>query len=447
MEAATRAMPVRPRRGEATRHAARRGASRGPGPDDCSCQLEIVVPVYNEADGLESGITTLRRYLDDSFPFRTLITIADNGSTDDTALIAQRLAATLEGVEVLVLSRKGRGFALRSAWTASQAEVVAYLDVDLSTSLAALLPLVGSVFSGYSDIAIGTRLVHGSRVVRGPKRELISRAYSHIVRLSLRSRVSDFQCGFKAIRRSRALELLPLVHDDEWFFDTELLVTAERLGVRISETPVEWVDDPASSVDIVATAAQDLRGIWRVARSRNRGGGRDGAYDRARRAGAAGPTRNSTPAPTAPVTADQLLSFAGVGILSTLGYLLLFALCWGALGPWGANAAALAVCTLANTAWHHSLAREAPATSVARAVRGAGPTLTSVVAVLFGVSLVATTAAIAVATLVAGSRFAGDALAALVGSCTASLLRFSLLRGWVFRPVHAPVDLAGTGGP
>ncbi len=180
--------------------------------------------------------------------------------------IAQRLASTLNGVQALILARKGRGYALRTAWSASEADVVAYMDVDLSTSLSGLLPLVGSVLSGHSDLAVGTRLARGSRVVRGPKRELISRGYSHMVRLALRSHVSDFQCGFKAIRRERALQILPLVDDDEWFFDTELIVTAERLGLRISETPVEWTDDPTSSVDIVRTALDDLRGIWRMAR-------------------------------------------------------------------------------------------------------------------------------------------------------------------------------------
>ena len=169
---------------------------------DAPVQVEVVIPAYNEASNLEASIVRLRRYLDESFPFPTLVTIVDNGSTDGTALVARRLAATLEGVHTLILSRKGRGYALRTAWSASQAEVVAYMDVDLSTSLTALLPLVGSVLSGHSDLAVGTRLARGARVVRGPKRELISRAYSHLVRLSLRSRVSDFQCGFKAVRRA-----------------------------------------------------------------------------------------------------------------------------------------------------------------------------------------------------------------------------------------------------
>ena len=203
------------------------------------------------------------------------------------------------------------------------------------------------MLSGHSDLAVGTRLARGSRVVRGPKRELISRAYSHIVRLSLRSHVSDFQCGFKAIRRERALQILPLVDDDDWFFDTELIVTAERLGVRISETPVEWTDDPDSSVDIVRTALDDLHGIWRMARRRK--------LERVQARVPAAPTGQTQ------ATADQLLSFAGVGVLSTLSYLLLFAAGWSTLGPWLANAAALAFCTLVNTALHRSLARRSPA--------------------------------------------------------------------------------------
>ena len=272
MEPAARVVDGRSVRADARRlHEGRRA---GPRPDagasgaPLPLQVEVVVPVYNEAPNLEASITRLRGYLDESFPFRTVVTVADNGSTDGTALVAQRLASTLTGVQALILSRKGRGYALRTAWSASTAQVVAYMDVDLSTSLSGLLPLVGSVLSGHSDLAVGTRLARGSRVVRGPKRELISRAYSHIVRLSLRSHVSDFQCGFKAIRRERALQILPLVDDDEWFFDTELIVTAERLGVRIAETPVEWTDDPDSSVDIVRTALDDLHGIWRLARDR-----------------------------------------------------------------------------------------------------------------------------------------------------------------------------------
>ena len=407
------------RAGARHRHDGRRGGQRtdAAGPS-APYEVEVVVPAYNEAPHLEASITRLRRYLDESFPFRTVVTIVDNGSTDGTPLVARRLASTMDGVQALILPRKGRGYALRTAWSASEAAVVAYMDVDLSTSLSALLPLVGSVLSGHSDLAVGTRLARGSRVVRGPKRELISRGYSHMVRLSLRSRVSDFQCGFKAIRRERALQILPLVDDDEWFFDTELIVTAERLGVRISETPVEWTDDPTSSVDIVRTALDDLHGIWRMARRRQPGHARtptsaDGASQ---------------------ASAEQLLSFAGVGVLSTLSYLLLFAAAWSALGPWLANAVALAFCTLVNTALHRSLARRSPTDAVGVAGR---PSFVTVVAVLYGVSLLATTGAIAVAQALAGPSLVGDALAASLACCVAALLRFSLLRGWAFRPAPA----------
>ncbi len=421
MEPAVRAAPAHAGRADTPRR--RPGHHDGSRPDaparTTAPQVEVVVPVYNEAAGLEASVTTLRRYLDEAFPFRTLVTIADNGSTDGTALVAQRLASTLDGVQAMILSRKGRGFALRTAWSASVAEVVAYMDVDLSTSLSALLPLVASVLSGHSDLAVGTRLARGSRVIRGPKRELISRAYSRIVRLSLHSSLTDFQCGFKAIRRERALQILPLVEDDEWFFDTELLVTAERLGVRISETPVDWTDDPNSSVDIVATAAGDLRGIWRIAHRRHL------QHVRAHR-----PT---TVPETGAATTDQLLSFAGVGVLSTLSYLLLFAAGWSALGPWAANAAALAFCTLVNTTLHRSLAR--------RTLNGSGrestrPPFVVVIAALYAVSLAVTSAAIAVVGELAAPTLMADAVAATVACCGASLIRFSLLRGWAFRPAE-----------
>ena len=427
MERTAHAVPVRPDRADATRSYGRariQGRAAGPHPrgqarpsdkrEPEHVEVEVVVPVYNEERGLAASITTLRTYLDTSFPFRTLVTIVDNGSTDGTALVAQRLASSVPGVQATILTRKGRGYALRTAWTASQADVVAYMDVDLSTSLSALLPLVGSVMSGHSELAVGTRLARGSRVVRGPKRELISRTYSRIVRLALRSRIADFQCGFKAMRRERALQILPLVEDDAWFFDTELIVTAERLGVRITETPVEWVDDPDSRVDIIATAAEDLRGIWRMTH------GSRLQLVRSQRS-------DSTAAEDA--TADQLLSFAGVGVLSTLSYLLLFAGTLSVLGPWIANATALAFCTLVNTALHRSLARQAPGGPEARS---APPPFALVLAVLFGVSLAATTAAIAIATAVVGPSLVVLAVAATIANVAASPARFSLLRSWAF---------------
>jgi putative flippase GtrA len=233
--------------------------------------LDVVVPVYNEEADLATCVTRLRAYLSDHFPYGFRITVADNASTDRTWQIARSLADRLPDVAAVHLDAKGRGRALRQVWQASDALVLAYLDVDLSTDLAALLPLVAPLISGHSDLAIGSRLARGSRVVRGPKREFISRSYNFILRAGLAARFSDAQCGFKAIRGDVARRLMPMVKDTGWFFDTEMLVLAERAGLRIHEVPVDWVDDPDSRVDIVSTAIEDLKGVVRVGRTLARG--------------------------------------------------------------------------------------------------------------------------------------------------------------------------------
>ena len=227
-------------------------------------QVDIVVPVRNEERDLAPSVRRLAGYLRDSFPFTARITIADNGSTDATWAIASRLARELPEVRAVHMEQPGRGRALRAIWSQSDAEVLAYMDVDLSTDLNALLPLVAPLLSGHSDLAIGTRLARGSRVIRGPKRELISRGYNLLLRTLMGARFSDAQCGFKAIRRDQARVLLPLTQDTGWFFDTELLMLAERAGLRIHEIPVDWVDDLDSRVDIIATALADLRGMARL---------------------------------------------------------------------------------------------------------------------------------------------------------------------------------------
>jgi len=395
----------------------------GAGPRQAPPDVEIVIPVYNEAPHLTARVTELRRFLDQSFPFRALVTVVDNASTDETFALASQLAATTPGVAVMHLPRKGRGYALRSAWSKSTAPVVAYMDVDLSTSLSALLPLVAPLLSGQSDVAIGTRLARGAHVVRGPKRELISRAYNLLLRLSLRGRFSDAQCGFKALRRESALQLLPLVKDDEWFFDTELLVTAERLGLRISEVPVDWVDDPDSRVQIVRTALNDLRGVWRISH---------GHAHRLVRS-----YSNPTRTPISQVAADQLLRFAGVGAISTLGYLFLF-IAWRPIaGNFGSNALALAICTLFNTAVHRELARNM------RGSRHQGR-FAVVSAGLFAISLGLTSLGLLAAHALSGSSLPVALVAVSVANAAAAVLRFAVLRAWVFRP-GAPVP-ARTGG-
>jgi Glycosyl transferase family 2 len=415
METAAALVPAA-RTGHHGARATRRGPS-DPKPESRDVQVEIVVPVYNEAHQLAERINALRAFLDRSFPFSALVTIVDNGSTDGTALVAQQLAASIDGVQALILTRKGRGYALRCAWEVSTAEVVAYMDVDLSTSLNGLMPLVASVLSGHGDVAVGTRLARGARVIRGPKRELISRAYSLLVRTSLRSRLTDFQCGFKALRRERALQLLPLVEDDAWFFDTELLVTAERLGMRITELPVEWEDDPDSRVHILSTAAEDLKGVWRISHGP--------ALRQIRR------LRQATSPDKHQATADQLLSFAGVGLLSTLSYLLLFALGSKAFGFLIANAVALGFCTLVNTALHRTLASGRVCEGVPDGRRRHFLATTSA---LYAVSFTGTTIALLVAAALGARSLAAALVAVMLANAAASLVRFALLRGWAFRP-------------
>jgi putative flippase GtrA len=369
--------------------------------------VEIVVPVYNESPQLAERITTLRAFLNESFPFRALVTIVDNASTDDTAAVAQRLATRLPGVASMRLERKGRGHALRAAWSSSDAPVVAYMDVDLSTSLSALLPLVAPLLSGHADVAIGSRLARGAYVVRGPKRELISRSYNLLLKLALRGRFSDAQCGFKALRRDAADRLLPLVEDDQWFFDTELLVTAQRLGLRIAEVPVEWVDDPDSRVKIVSTALGDLRGVWRLLRRR--------------------PKDARLAARRDDVAADELLRFAGVGVVSTVGFLFLFLAWRPVFGPLGANAVAMAIATLFNTAVHRELSQDRDG----RTRRGH---MIAVVVGLYALSVALTTCAVLLAGWLAPGALWLELVTITAANVLASTFRFTVLRAWIFRP-------------
>lgn len=298
--------------------------------------VDVVIPVYNEVHDLRGCVERLRRHLVHEFPFTWQITIADNASTDGTWELASEIAATTPGVRALHLDQKGRGRALRAAWTGNDAAVVAYMDVDLSTHLDALLPLIAPLVSGHSDIAIGSRLAPGATVARGPKREFISRTYNFLLRTVFGNRFRDAQCGFKAVRADVAQRLLPQIEDNEWFFDTELLLLAERNGLRVTEVPVTWIDDPDSRVKVAKTARDDLKGMWRVARRFWAGHGQVDLGDQAR-----------------PGLADdfgrQLVSFGKVGVISTAVSLLLFLALRGATGAVWANLIAVAATGLGNT--------------------------------------------------------------------------------------------------
>jgi putative flippase GtrA len=299
--------------------------------------------------------------------------------------------------------------------------VLSYMDVDLSTDLAALLPLVAPLISGHSDLAIGTRLKRDARVVRGPKRELISRCYNALLHAVLGARFSDAQCGFKAIRADRARQLLPLVEDRGWFFDTELLVRAERMGMRIHEVPVDWVDDPDSRVDIVSTALADLRGVARLLRDLGRGRAPIGA--------ALSPVESQS-------FSVQALRFLAIGVASTLAYVALFVSLRTAGSAQMANAVALLTTAIANTAANRRFTfavRGRP-----RVVRHQAQGL-----VVFALALVLTAGFLWLLHALDAHPSRFTELAVLIGAnLAATVLRFVLLRGWVFRARRAAPTLA-----
>jgi putative flippase GtrA len=282
---------------------------------------------------------------------------------------------------------------------ASDAEVLCYMDVDLSTDLRALLPLVAPLLSGHSDIAIGSRLTRGAKVVRGPKRELVSRSYNALLRLTLDARFSDAQCGFKAVRADVARRLVPEVRDEAWFFDTELLVLAQREGLRIHEVPVDWVDDPDSRVDILATAIADLRGIARL------------------------------------LAGSRLARFLAIGLCSTLAYALLYLGLLGPLGAVAANAIALAFTAVANTQANRrfTFGLSGRADLVTHHAKGAG---------VYALTLALTSGALMLLRHLDHDPSRVAELAVLiVAGLFATATRYAALRTWVFTRRDVPRTL------
>jgi putative flippase GtrA len=386
--------------------------------------VDIMIPVYNEERALPGCVQVLHEFLGEQFPYDWTVVIVDNASTDGTAEVAHELAEQFDGVRVRRLPRKGRGLALRESWRASTATVVVYMDVDLSTGLDALLPLVAPLVNGHSDIAIGSRLAPGARTVRGPKRELVSRCYNRLIRLTHGAGFSDAQCGFKAARTDTVRPLLDHVNDDAWFFDTELLLLAEYNGLRVHEVPVDWVEDVDSRVDVVGTAVDDIRGLIRVARAKSSGAARVAGLPRRPGPRAAHP--DAVLGRSEGGLSWQLLSFALIGVVSTAANLALyslFRLWWPVLL---ANLVALVITTLFNTEANRRF------TFAARDKTRSKTHLQGFV--VFGLYYAFTSAA-----LLALGRFDPDPGRALelvvlsVSSVLGTAGRFLLLRSWVFR--------------
>lgn len=384
--------------------------------------VDVVIPVLNEENALPGCIRTLNDFLTDSFPLPWRITIVDNGSTDETWSIATDLADRYERVSARRLDIRGRGAALRAAWSESDADIVAYMDVDLSTGLGALLPLVAPLASGHSEIAIGTRLAHSARTSRCLKREFVSRSYNALLRYGFGVRFTDAQCGFKAARTDVIRPLLDKIEDNAWFFDTELLLLAEHNGLRVHEVPVDWIEDMDSRVRVAKTAMEDLRGLARVTWSMSTGQAKVDVV------------RPAAPIPTHPdavafrpraVTLAKFATFAAIGLFSGLLYALLYLPIREFLEPAAANLAALVLTGICNT--------EANRRWTFNRLGGRRVGLHLRAAVLFLANYAVTTLAVlGLHSAFPGASRMGEVITVVGTYCLLTLLRFAALDRWVF---------------
>ncbi|MBZ0268618.1 glycosyltransferase family 2 protein [bacterium] len=233
---------------------------------DRPLQVDVIIPVYNEEKILPRSIGSLVAFLRDHVTLRYRILITDNASIDGTEAVSRRLAEEYPEVEYRRLPRKGRGGALRTVWLDSPADFVTYMDVDLSTNLVAFPQMLSMLDSG-TDVVIGSRLSPDAATTRSLKREVLSRGYNLLVKLFFGTRFTDAQCGFKGARREAVRRLVPHVEDRKWFFDTELLVLAEKSGHRIGEVPVDWIEDLDTRVQLIHTIWDDVVALVRLRRT------------------------------------------------------------------------------------------------------------------------------------------------------------------------------------
>lgn len=229
--------------------------------------VSVVIPVYNDRSALERAIPESLRMLGGlGCPFELIV--AEDGSTDGSREYV--LAAGMDDPRIRLIhsdERLGRGKALNRAFSQAECGIVLYYDVDLATDLKHVSQLVSAIRDG-CDIVTGSRLMEESRIVRSGGREIASRGYNFMVRLFLRSRLHDHQCGFKAFNRESLLRLLPQVRDSHWFWDTEVLVLGQRAGYRVKEFPVRWTQGSGTTVrrnDVIKMGSSVLRLWWRLA--------------------------------------------------------------------------------------------------------------------------------------------------------------------------------------
>ncbi|MEV7003987.1 glycosyltransferase [Streptomyces sp. NPDC093982] len=385
--------------------------------------VEIVVPVHNEERALPGCLRTLHSRLQDELPFSWRITVADNASTDRTFDVAQELSAELPGVGAVRLDRKGKGLALRTVWGMSDADIVAYMDVDLSTGLNGFLPLIAPLASEHSDLAIGSRLAPGAQTRRGLQREFISRTYNSMIRFTHGTTFTDGQCGFKAARTEVIRPLLEATQDDGFFFDTELLILADYNGLRVHEVAVDWVEDLDSRVDLARTSLRNISGLWRMARLKASGD-----------ANVSLPPR---PVPTAEhpdavlarerrgILTWEVGCFLVIGIASTAGHALLYWLLRSWWSPLFANLLAQTTLTIVNTEANRRLTFRGSRTGTTRAHTGG--------IILFAFSYLATTCAVAAyrALTPSPSRLS-EVVVLSIACCLVTIIRFAAMKYAVF---------------
>lgn len=393
--------------------------------------VDIVIPVFNEERALPGCVATLHEFLTGQMPFDWTITIVDNASTDGTLLVAKRLARQWPRVRVMYVEQRGKGNAVRAAWSASQADVVAYMDVDLSTALDASVPLVAALAVGHSDIAIGSRLAPGARAVRGLKRELVSRGYNVILRLTHGAQFRDAQCGFKAARAEVVRPLLRRVEDNTWFFDTELLLLAEHNGLRVLEIPVDWVEDMDSRVNVTGTAATNARGLIRMAWSKLSGGAEIAELARRPEPNAVHP--DAVLAGRGTPRLRNLVMFSVIGLMATMTTLVLYTVFRTWWPPLAANLVAMTLSLLLNTEANRRL-------TFRDRHRGSLMLVHLQSLIVFALYCGFTSGALLVLDAATDhpSRLV-ELVVLLASSALGTLGRFALLNTWIFRP--RPVSL------
>ena len=224
-------------------------------------RIEITIPTYNEGKIIEKNIDKLFNFLDNS-KLDYNVTIANNASKDNTLIIAKKLARKYKKLIVYHTDKPGRGNALKEVWKKSKADILCYMDADLSTDLPHLNSMV-ELFPKY-DIVLGNRLSKYSRTNRRIYRTLLSKGYNKIAKYILRIKTNDLQCGFKGIKKKVFMDIVNYTSDDNWFFDSQLIVWGEKKGYKIAEIPIKWIERKASKVKIRSTVTNYLKNLWKL---------------------------------------------------------------------------------------------------------------------------------------------------------------------------------------